>query len=82
MALVRVKDRYQVTLPTALRQKAGVVVGDFLEATVRGKTITLTPRAVVDRELARSLAEFKRGRYIGPFRTAKAAVRGLRRAAR
>ena len=38
-----VKDRFQVTLPTVLRQKAGLVVGDLLEATVRGKTITLTP---------------------------------------
>jgi len=82
MALVRVKDRFQVTLPTVLRQKAGLVVGDLLEATVRGKTITLTPRVVVNRELAKSLAEFKRGRYIGPFRTAKSAVRALRRAAR
>ena len=81
MPLVKVKEKYQVTLPASVRQRAGVAVGDFLEAKVQGKKITLTPKRVIDRELARAIEEFKRGRFIGPFRTAKAAVRALRRAA-
>ncbi len=55
MALVKVKDKYQVTLPAALREKAGLEVGDLLEAKVEGKKITLTPKAVLDRDLAQSL---------------------------
>lgn len=82
MPLVRVKDKYQVTLPAAVRQKAGLAVGDLLEVKVQGKKITLTPKSVIDREIALGLEDFERGRFIGPFRTAKAAVRALRRGAK
>lgn len=81
MSLVKVKEKYQVTLPTSFRAKAGLAVGDLLEATVKGRTITLVPKRVVDRELALSLQDVKRGRMVGPFRTAKALTRSLRRRA-
>ena len=82
MPLVKVKTKYQVTLPVAVRKKAGLAVGDLLEAEVKGKKITLTPKSIIDREIALGLEDFKRGRSIGPFRTAKAAIRALRRAAK
>ena len=82
MPLVKVKAKYQVTLPAAVRKKAGLAVGDLLEAEVKGKNITLTPKSIIDREIALGLADFKRGRFLGPFRTAKTAVRALRRAAK
>lgn len=83
MTLVKVKGKYQVTLPTEVREKAGVAVGDFLEAKVQGKRITLTPKVVVDRafvekRLAQGLKDIREGRALGPFRTAKAAIRALR----
>jgi len=37
MALVKIKEKYQVTLPAALREKAGLEVGDLLDAKVEGK---------------------------------------------
>jgi bifunctional DNA-binding transcriptional regulator/antitoxin component of YhaV-PrlF toxin-antitoxin module len=67
MAIVRVKTKYQVTLPTAVRERAGVNIGDVLEAKVEKGKITLTPKSVVDRHLAESLADFKAGRIRGPF---------------
>ncbi len=79
MPLVRVKAKYQVTLPTSVREKAGLGVGDLLEATVDGKTITLTPKTVVDRELALALEDVKKGRVHGPFSSAKEAIRSLHR---
>lgn len=82
MPLVKVREKYQVTLPSSVRRKVGVAVGDLLEAKVQGKKITLTPKRLIDREIALALEDFKRGRSIGPFRTAKAAIRALRRAAR
>lgn len=82
MPLVKVREKYQVTLPSSVRQKVGVAVGDLLEAKVQGKKITLTPKRLIDREIALALEDFKRGRSIGPFRTAKVAIRALRRAAR
>jgi len=87
MPLVKVKEKYQVTLPTAVRQKAGVAVGDLLEAQVEGKKITLTPKAVVDRaflekRLAEGLEDLKKGRVYGPFSSAKEAIRSLHREAK
>lgn len=83
MSLVKVKEKYQVTLPASVRQKAGIAVGDLLEAQVRGKKITLTPKIAVDREfmekrLAEGLEDIRRGRVYGPFSSAKEVVRGLR----
>ena len=79
MALIKIKEKYQVTLPASVRQKMGLAVGDLLEVEIKGKKITLTPRSVIDQELALALEDYKKGRFIGPFRTAKAAIRALRR---
>jgi AbrB family looped-hinge helix DNA binding protein len=87
MPLVKVKEKFQVTLPTEVREKVGVAVGDVLEAKVQGKKITLTPKVVVDRafverRLAEGLENIKAGRVYGPFASAKETVRSLRREAR
>ena len=52
MPLVKVKEKFQVTIPTEVREAAQIAVGDILEATVQGTTIVLTPKAVVDRQEA------------------------------
>ena len=79
MPLVRVKEKFQVTLPASVRQKTGLAVGDLLEADVEGKKITLTPKSVIDRELALALEDVKKGRVYGPFGSAKEVLRSLRR---
>ena len=82
MALVKIKEKYQVTLPASLREKAGLEVGDLLEAEVKGKKITLTPKTTLDRELAQALKEIDEGKTHGPFKTAEAAIRFLHRRAK
>jgi AbrB family looped-hinge helix DNA binding protein len=77
MALVTVKTKYQVTLPTAVRKQAGLAVGDILEAKVEGKKITLTPKGLLDRELALALEDVKRGRVSPTFSSAAAGLRWL-----
>lgn len=42
--LVRVKDKYQVTLPVALREQLAVKEGDYLEVTVRDDGLLLRPQ--------------------------------------
>jgi bifunctional DNA-binding transcriptional regulator/antitoxin component of YhaV-PrlF toxin-antitoxin module len=79
VAVVKVKSRYQVTLPPQVRSKAGVAVGDLFEAKVEGRTITLVPKRLVDRELALALNDVKHGRVKGPFSTAQSTIRALRR---
>jgi AbrB family looped-hinge helix DNA binding protein len=80
--LVRVKEKYQVTLPASVRRKAGLAVGDLLEANVEGKKITLTPKSVVDRELALALEDIRKGRVYGPFSSAKEVILSLHREAK
>jgi bifunctional DNA-binding transcriptional regulator/antitoxin component of YhaV-PrlF toxin-antitoxin module len=79
VAVVKVRSHYQVTLPPQIRAQAHVAVGDLFEAKVEGRTITLVPKRMIDRELALALSEVKRGRVKGPFPTAQATVRALRR---
>jgi AbrB family looped-hinge helix DNA binding protein len=54
MPLVKVKPKFQVTIPTEVREAVQIEVGDILEATVQGTTIVLTPKAVIDRVEARN----------------------------
>ena len=70
MSIVKVKTKYQVTLPSKVRAEAGVGLGDVLEAKVEQGKITLTPQTLVDRQLAESLEDYKKGRFYGPFDTA------------
>jgi AbrB family looped-hinge helix DNA binding protein len=52
LPLVKVKEKFQITLPAELRQALHLAVGDMLEATVEQDKIVLTPKAVVDRTAA------------------------------
>jgi AbrB family looped-hinge helix DNA binding protein len=52
LPLVKVKDKFQVTIPTELREALHLTVGDLLEATIENETIVLKPKAVVDRREA------------------------------
>ena len=52
MPLVKVKEKFQVTIPTELREALHLAVGDLLEATIQDNVIVLKPKIVVDREQA------------------------------
>ena len=79
MSLVRVKTKGQVTLPSTLREKAGLNVGDLLEAKLeKGGKITLTPKTLVDRRIDEALTDISKGRTYGPFDSADAMVASLK----
>lgn len=78
MAIVTVKNKYQIVIPQALREQIGVNVGDLLEAkAVRGQ-ITFTPKTIVDRGIVQSLVDYKAGRFYGPFDTANDMIISLK----
>ena len=52
MPLVKVKEKFQITLPAELREALHLAVGDLLEATIQDNVIVLTPKVVVDRAQA------------------------------
>jgi len=69
MALVAVKNKYQIVIPREVREAVGVEVGDFLEAKAEAGKITFTPKLVVDRGIAESMKDFAAGHSHGPFKT-------------
>lgn len=78
MSLVTIKNKYQIVIPAKVRKAAGVSVGDFLEAGYEKGTITLTPKSLLDREVAEALADFREGKTSGPFETHAALVKHLK----
>jgi AbrB family looped-hinge helix DNA binding protein len=71
MAFVTVKNKYQVVIPQHVRDEIGVSVGDVFEAKAEKGKIVFEPKAIVDRGIAESMAEYKAGRSFGPFTTHK-----------
>ena len=47
--LVKVQQKGQVTIPSRLRQQAGIAEGDMVEATFQRGHIVLIPKVVIDR---------------------------------
>ncbi len=67
MSIIKLKTKGQITLPARLRDQVGLNIGDMLKVKVEAGKITLTPQSIVDRRLAESLEDFKKGRSYGPF---------------
>ena len=49
MSTAKIQDKGQVTIPTAVRRKAGLSKGDLLDFAVKGSKIVITPKLVIDR---------------------------------
>ena len=81
MAIVTVKNKYQVVIPQSLRRQVGVNVGDLMEAKVKKGKIIFTPKTLFDKSLADSVAEsiadYKAGRFYGPFDNHKDLITSL-----
>ena len=50
MTLVKLKHKGQMTIPAEIRDRLQLQQGDLLEATTDGRSVILTPKALVDRE--------------------------------
>jgi AbrB family looped-hinge helix DNA binding protein len=83
--VTKVGPKYQVTIPHRVRKAVGLEAGDLVQASVGvDGTIVLRRKLLVDRDpelekqLEESEADVKAGRVLGPFGTARAAVRALK----
>ena len=77
MAVVTVKNKFQVVIPQRVREQVGVNIGDLLEARVERGKITFTPKSPADRGIAESIKDFKQGRSYGPFATHERFLKSL-----
>jgi len=82
--LVRIKTKYQVTLPLSIQRAVRLRVGDFLETKVENGIIKLVPKrimdkrkAIIDAHLAKGLADIEAGRTYGPYDTAEDLIASL-----
>ncbi len=82
MSLVSVKNKFQIVIPAKVRKQAGIKVGDLLEAKVERGKLTFVPKTIIDRGIAESLEDYKKGRVYGPFDTAEEAIASLHRNAK
>jgi len=47
MALLHIRERFQVTLPVKVRKDMGIKVGDVMEAVMEDNVLVLKPKTVV-----------------------------------
>lgn len=79
MSLVKVRSNGQVTLPSSLRERAKLKVGDLVEAKLVKGRITLTPASLIDRHIDESIGQIEKGEFYGPFDTAEEMIESLHR---
>ena len=92
--IVKIHRKGQMTLPSRLRQMAGIAEGDLVSAVFLGGKIIITPTLVIDRsgfpnaddeytpkqrrDIDESLAVAERGPFYGPFNTADEMIADLK----
>lgn len=79
MAAVKIGQSRQVVIPKKFYDELRLRAGDYLEVELQNGNLVLTPKELVEKSILDGLEDFKKGRSIGPFKTAKAAIRALRR---
>ena len=83
MPITKVGPKYQVTIPKAVREQAGLDVGDFVEAEASREGILLRLKTVIDKHptiekrLREGLDDIAKGRVRGPFDSAEELVSSL-----
>ncbi len=65
MSLVKVRSNGQVTLPSSLRKRAKLNMGDLLEAKLEKGKITLRPASLIGHHIAESQEQIKKGSSTG-----------------
>ena len=82
MNIVKVKDKYQVTIPANVREEAGIEVGDILDAKMEKGKIIFTRKSIIDQRLAEAIADVRAGRVSPAFDNAEDAIRYLHKQVR
>jgi AbrB family looped-hinge helix DNA binding protein len=92
MPIGKIGQRRQVVIPKEIFDALGLQTGDFVEVSQVKRTVVIKPKKIVDADevltpeqkahidarLAEGLEDIKQGRVLGPFDTAKEAMRALR----
>ena len=77
MSLVKIKQKHQIILPSVIRQEVDLAVGDWVDVKIEKGRVVLTPKSIVDRQMAEALEDVKAGRVYGPFSSAHQLIKSL-----
>lgn len=84
--LVKIGISRQVVIPKKIHRELRLEPGDYLAVELRKGRVIMTPKVITDKELDRRLTagleDIRRGRGIGPFKTARDAIRALKNISR
>ena len=50
MPIVKVRKRYQLTIPEEVREQLGLAVGDYVEIKAHGEEAVIVPKKLVDKQ--------------------------------
>lgn len=69
---MRIKQKFQVTLPVEVREALHLQEGDLLEALIENDRIFLNPKVLVDKSaidgaFENGVRDYRKGRGSGPF---------------
>ena len=78
MPAVKIGVSRQVVITKKIHDQLGLTPGDYLEVELHNNRLILTPKALVEKRLAEGLEDIRKGRVLGPFKTAREAMRALR----
>ena len=67
MAIVKLKNKFQLTVPNSLRKQAGFEVGDIFDAKFEQGKLTFSPKSIIDQRLAKSLESVRMGKVSPVF---------------
>lgn len=76
---VKIGVSRQVVIPKKIHDELGLAPGDYLEVELQGDRVILTPKALVEKRLAEGLYDIRNGRVHGPFSSASALIRSIRK---
>lgn len=91
MSLTKIGPKHQLTIPKDVFEQCKLAVGDYVDVQVEGTSITLVPQRLMPRDEAwfhtrewqakerEADQAIARGDVSGPFGSARAAIRHLRK---
>ena len=78
MPVVKIRANRQVTIPKTIFDELGLEEGQFVKVVRQQNGVFFKPKKLVDSDIEEALRDIDEGRVVGPFNTAKAAIKTLR----
>ena len=76
--IVKIRTNRQVSIPKVIFDDLKLEEGEFVEVKKVNGGVFFKPKKLIDADLEEALRDIDEGRVIGPFKTAKAAIKALR----